>query len=206
MPGSRVGETSRCLDGNGIVLKGGASAGHVVGDVCANVKCEGGQVHVQYKGDEEWHLCPAGGSIELGGKSVFSSGRIVCPPKEEVCTGLHGAVLPGYKEQDEKKEGGDDAIAATADAVPFTLNSDHNTASGGSSGKNTSMDGSHDTSSAKQPKGSTGINTNDGAKGNNNERSNIRVTNPSLDNILVKALLWTSLACVAAMASVLLVP
>ncbi|ORC83419.1 putative surface protease GP63, putative,metallopeptidase [Trypanosoma theileri] len=96
MPGSRIGNTSRCLKGDALRLRDVSTIDihSVIGDICANVKCEGGKVSVQYKGDDHWYECKEGSSISPSVTSVFSSGRIVCPPYSEVCMDLPIEPLP----------------------------------------------------------------------------------------------------------------
>ncbi|EKF28536.1 surface protease GP63, putative,metallopeptidase, putative [Trypanosoma cruzi marinkellei] len=78
MRGSRVGLTSRCLTGDGLADSMGP-----IGDVCAEVSCENGEVSVRYLGDDTWHKCPEGGSITPTG--VFTEGKILCPKYNDVC-------------------------------------------------------------------------------------------------------------------------
>ncbi|EAN97548.1 putative surface protease GP63 [Trypanosoma cruzi] len=77
--GSRVGPRSKCLKGDGL-----ADFMGLVGDVCAEVSCEKGEVSVRYLGDDAWHKCPEGGSITPTG--LFMQGRILCPKYDDVCT------------------------------------------------------------------------------------------------------------------------
>ncbi|PWV18491.1 putative surface protease GP63 [Trypanosoma cruzi] len=79
MRGSRVGPRSKCLKGDGL-----ADSRGFVGDVCAEVSCENGEVSVRYLGDDKWHKCPEGSSITPTG--LFMQGRILCPKYDDVCT------------------------------------------------------------------------------------------------------------------------
>ncbi|KAF8295947.1 putative surface protease GP63 [Trypanosoma cruzi] len=78
MRGSRVGPRSKCLKGDGIADFMGP-----VGDVCAEVSCDKGEVSVRYLGDDKWHKCPEGSSITPAG--LFTGGRILCPKYDDVC-------------------------------------------------------------------------------------------------------------------------
>ncbi|KAF8276754.1 putative surface protease GP63 [Trypanosoma cruzi] len=78
MRGSRVGPKSRCLKGDGL-----ADSEGLVGDVCAEVSCDKGEVSVRYLGDDAWHKCPEGSSITPTG--LFTGGRILCPKYDDVC-------------------------------------------------------------------------------------------------------------------------
>ncbi|EAO00007.1 putative surface protease GP63 [Trypanosoma cruzi] len=78
MRGSRVGPTSKCLKGDGL-----ADSEGLVGDVCAEVSCDKGEVSVRYLGDDAWHKCPEGSSITPTG--LFTGGRILCPKYDDVC-------------------------------------------------------------------------------------------------------------------------
>ncbi|PBJ81137.1 surface protease GP63,metallopeptidase [Trypanosoma cruzi cruzi] len=78
MRGSRVGPTSKCLKGDGL-----ADSEGLVGDVCAEVSCDKGEVSVRYLGDDAWHKCPEGSSITPAG--LFTGGRILCPKYDDVC-------------------------------------------------------------------------------------------------------------------------
>ncbi|KEG05516.1 putative surface protease GP63, putative,metallopeptidase, partial [Trypanosoma grayi] len=55
-----------------------------VGDVCAEVRCTTTGVLVRYRGDDEWYPCPEDGVLQP--RATFSSGGIVCPKYDEVCT------------------------------------------------------------------------------------------------------------------------
>ncbi|PBJ68896.1 surface protease GP63,metallopeptidase [Trypanosoma cruzi cruzi] len=78
MRGSRVGPTSKCLKGDGLADSRGR-----IGDVCAEVSCDKGEVSVRYLGDDAWHKCPEGSSITPAG--LFTGGRILCPKYDDVC-------------------------------------------------------------------------------------------------------------------------
>ncbi|ESS55029.1 surface protease GP63 [Trypanosoma cruzi Dm28c] len=78
MRGSRVGPTSKCLKGDGL-----ADSRGFIGDVCAEVSCDKGEVSVRYLGDDAWHKCPEGSSITPAG--LFTEGRILCPKYDDVC-------------------------------------------------------------------------------------------------------------------------
>ncbi|RNC43517.1 GP63 group I member a protein [Trypanosoma cruzi] len=78
MRGSRVGPTSKCLKGDGL-----ADSEGLVGDVCAEVSCDKGEVSVRHLGDDAWHKCPEGSSITPTG--LFMKGRILCPKYDDVC-------------------------------------------------------------------------------------------------------------------------
>ncbi|EAN87821.1 putative surface protease GP63 [Trypanosoma cruzi] len=78
MRGSRVGPRSKCLKGDGL-----ADSEGLVGDVCAEVSCDKGEVRVRYLGDDAWHKCPEGSSITPAG--LFMQGRILCPKYDDVC-------------------------------------------------------------------------------------------------------------------------
>ncbi|EKF27974.1 surface protease GP63, putative [Trypanosoma cruzi marinkellei] len=78
MHGSRVGPRSKCLKGDGLADFTGR-----IGDVCAEVSCEKGEVRVRYLGNDTWHQCPEGSSIKPTG--LFTEGRILCPKYEDVC-------------------------------------------------------------------------------------------------------------------------
>ncbi|RNF08927.1 surface protease GP63, partial [Trypanosoma cruzi] len=78
MRGSRVGPTSECLKGDGL-----ADSRGFIGDVCAEVSCDKGEVSVRYLGDDAWHKCPEGSSITPAG--LFTRGRILCPKYDDVC-------------------------------------------------------------------------------------------------------------------------
>ncbi|RNC49149.1 GP63 group I member a protein [Trypanosoma cruzi] len=78
MRGSRVGPTSKCLKGDGLADFMGR-----IGDVCAEVSCDKGEVSVRYLGDDAWHKCPEGSSITPTG--LFTGGRILCPKYDDVC-------------------------------------------------------------------------------------------------------------------------
>ncbi|EKF33604.1 surface protease GP63, putative,metallopeptidase, putative [Trypanosoma cruzi marinkellei] len=78
MRGSRVGPTSRCLRGDGL-----ADSKGLVGDVCAEVSREKGEVSVRYLGDDNWHKRPEGSSITPAG--LFMEGKILCPKYDDVC-------------------------------------------------------------------------------------------------------------------------
>ncbi|RNC49958.1 GP63 group I member a protein [Trypanosoma cruzi] len=78
MRGSRVGPTSKCLKGDGL-----ADFMGFIGDVCAEVSCDKGEVSVRYLGDDAWHKCPEGSSITPTG--LFMKGRILCPKYDDVC-------------------------------------------------------------------------------------------------------------------------
>ncbi|KAF8279824.1 putative surface protease GP63 [Trypanosoma cruzi] len=75
---SRVGPTSKCLKGDGLTDSRG-----FIGDVCAEVSCDKGEVSVRYLGDDAWHKCPEGSSITPTG--LFTGGRILCPKYDDVC-------------------------------------------------------------------------------------------------------------------------
>ncbi|EAN82567.1 putative surface protease GP63 [Trypanosoma cruzi] len=79
MHGSRVGPRSMCLKGDGLVDFMGP-----VGDVCAEVSCEKGEVSVRYLGDDTWRQCPEGSSITPTG--LFTGGKILCPKYDDECT------------------------------------------------------------------------------------------------------------------------
>ncbi|EAN91657.1 putative surface protease GP63 [Trypanosoma cruzi] len=79
MRGSRVGPRSKCLKGDGLADFMGR-----IGDVCAEVSCDKGEVSVRYLGDDAWHKCPEGSSITPTG--LFTRGRILCPKYDDVCT------------------------------------------------------------------------------------------------------------------------
>ncbi|KAF5215134.1 hypothetical protein ECC02_012202 [Trypanosoma cruzi] len=76
--GSRVGPRSKCLKGDGL-----ADFMGLVGDVCAEVSCEKGEVSVRYLGDDAWHKCPEGGSITPA--AFFTEVRILCPKYDDLC-------------------------------------------------------------------------------------------------------------------------
>ncbi|ORC87970.1 surface protease GP63, partial [Trypanosoma theileri] len=78
-PGSRTGPSSWCLKGESLVLNG-----KMVGDVCAEVQCDGKSVQVRYYGDDKWYPCPEGKVLKPN--NTFTSGSIVCPKYREVCT------------------------------------------------------------------------------------------------------------------------
>ncbi|CBH17856.1 major surface protease gp63, putative [Trypanosoma brucei gambiense DAL972] len=79
LPGSRIGESSRCVKGEGLV----AFTTHV-GDICVEIHCGKRRgVSIRYSGDDSWHVCPEGGHVTPD--KTFSEGRIVCPKWEEVC-------------------------------------------------------------------------------------------------------------------------
>ncbi|CCD17655.1 unnamed protein product [Trypanosoma congolense IL3000] len=78
LPGSRVGPNSRCVKGDRLV-----AFSREVGDVCAEVYCGRDAVSIRYSGDDSWHVCPEGEYITP--TKTFSSGRIMCPKREEVC-------------------------------------------------------------------------------------------------------------------------
>ncbi|EKG01091.1 surface protease GP63, putative,metallopeptidase, putative [Trypanosoma cruzi] len=77
MRGSRVCPTSKCLKGDGL-----ADSVGFIGDVCAEVSCDKGEVSVRYLGDDAWHKCPEGSSITPAG--LFTEGRILCPKYDDV--------------------------------------------------------------------------------------------------------------------------
>ncbi|RNC33941.1 surface protease GP63 [Trypanosoma cruzi] len=78
MRGSRVGPRSKCLKRDGL-----ADFLGFIGDVCAEVSCDKGEVSVRYLGDDAWHKCPEGSSITPTG--LFMKGRILCPKYDDVC-------------------------------------------------------------------------------------------------------------------------
>ncbi|EAN91492.1 surface protease GP63, putative [Trypanosoma cruzi] len=104
MRGSRVGPTSKCLKGDGL-----ADFVGFIGDVCAEVSCEKGEVSVRYLGDDAWHKCPEGGSITPTG--LFMQGRILCPKYDDVCTFI-----------DARRGGGDVSTLLSAfPSIPLVL-------------------------------------------------------------------------------------
>ncbi|EKF30690.1 surface protease GP63, putative,metallopeptidase, putative [Trypanosoma cruzi marinkellei] len=104
MRGSRLGPTSKCLKGDGLSVPKGP-----IGDVCAEVSCEKGEVSVRYLGDDTWHKCPEGGSITPNG--VFIQGRILCPKYDDVCTVI-----------DARRGGGDvSALLSAFSSIPLIL-------------------------------------------------------------------------------------
>ncbi|KEG06833.1 putative surface protease GP63, putative,metallopeptidase [Trypanosoma grayi] len=80
MPGSLVGENSRCVKGNDLTV-----LGNEVGDVCVHVTCKERSVYVQYAGAPTYSLCPEGGFLKVDGK-FNGNGNITCPRYEDVCT------------------------------------------------------------------------------------------------------------------------
>ncbi|ORC93076.1 surface protease GP63 [Trypanosoma theileri] len=87
IPGSVTGNDSWCLDGDSLKVKVKGSANKVVGGVCARVSCDEGKVKVMYAGNDTWHDCPEGGSLEPStNSSIFAGGSIKCPKYSEVCT------------------------------------------------------------------------------------------------------------------------
>ncbi|ORC87084.1 surface protease GP63 [Trypanosoma theileri] len=86
-PGSLTGEDSWCLDAESLtVVTNKRSMRNAIRGVCARVKCSsGGGVKVQYKGNDKWHDCPEGKSIDVR-SSAFTNGKIKCPKYDEVCT------------------------------------------------------------------------------------------------------------------------
>ncbi|ORC86550.1 putative surface protease GP63 [Trypanosoma theileri] len=86
MPGSRVSSSSRCVKGDSLHL-----LFVPIGDVCAEIKCKKDMVQLRYIGDNTWYDCPEGRSIIPA--LTFTSGRIVCPSRADVCIGL-GDKLP----------------------------------------------------------------------------------------------------------------
>ncbi|ORC83437.1 surface protease GP63 [Trypanosoma theileri] len=86
MPGSIVSNISRCLNGDSLTLKTPNENDLTVGDICAEVRCDGGKVHIRYEGNDNWHECNDEKSvIRPTEDSVFSSGTIKCPKYSEVC-------------------------------------------------------------------------------------------------------------------------
>ncbi|ORC84283.1 surface protease GP63, partial [Trypanosoma theileri] len=88
MPGSIVSNISRCLKGVGLQLREqNVKKKHLlVGDICADVKCDDNKVHIRYKGNDSWHVCNEENSVITPAKdSAFSSGTIQCPKYSEVC-------------------------------------------------------------------------------------------------------------------------
>ncbi|ORC86549.1 putative surface protease GP63, partial [Trypanosoma theileri] len=78
MPGSRVSSSSRCVKGDSLHI-----ATFPIGDVCAEISCDNDTVQLRYFGDDTWYECPEGSTITP--VTTFSSGRIVCPPRADVC-------------------------------------------------------------------------------------------------------------------------
>ncbi|KEG14470.1 surface protease GP63 [Trypanosoma grayi] len=76
---SIFGPDSVCLKGKSLMMEGTR-----VGDVCAEVRCTTTGVLVRYRGDDEWYTCPEGRVLRP--RVTFSSGGIVCPKYDEVCT------------------------------------------------------------------------------------------------------------------------
>ncbi|ORC84292.1 surface protease GP63 [Trypanosoma theileri] len=86
MPGSIVSNTSRCLSRVEFVSD---SEVRSIGDICAQVKCDGGKVHIRYKGNNSWHVCDNETENDVispqSNDSALSSGVILCPKYSEVC-------------------------------------------------------------------------------------------------------------------------
>ncbi|EKF38213.1 surface protease GP63, putative,metallopeptidase, putative [Trypanosoma cruzi marinkellei] len=82
MPGSRVGPQSLCLKGKSLEMEIHGR----IGDICAEVSCQAGIVHVRYLDNDAWHLCPEGTSLTP--KLPFIGGQILCPRAVDVCPQL----------------------------------------------------------------------------------------------------------------------
>ncbi|AAZ12930.1 major surface protease gp63, putative [Trypanosoma brucei brucei TREU927] len=87
MRGSLIGPSSMCLKAEGLRDSQG-----VIGDVCADVRCDGGEVSIRYLGDDAWHPCPEGSHIKP--TTTFTDGVIVCPTYSEVCIKATVVVRP----------------------------------------------------------------------------------------------------------------
>ncbi|ORC83440.1 putative surface protease GP63, putative,metallopeptidase, partial [Trypanosoma theileri] len=93
MPGSVVGNMSRCLKGKDLELKEENEYGLTVRGICAYVNCEDGKVKVKYSGTDNWHVCNNDNSvITPEGGSAFRGGSILCPKYAEVCTELNSTI------------------------------------------------------------------------------------------------------------------
>ncbi|ORC85916.1 putative surface protease GP63, putative,metallopeptidase, partial [Trypanosoma theileri] len=86
MPGSILSNTSRCLSRVEFVSD---SEVRSIGDICAQVKCDSGKVHIRYKGNNSWHVCDNETENDVilpqSNDSALSSGVILCPKYSEVC-------------------------------------------------------------------------------------------------------------------------
>ncbi|RNE96770.1 leishmanolysin [Trypanosoma rangeli] len=79
IPGSFIGSSSRCVKGEGLLYDY-----QEIGDVCVNTQCSGGNLRVQFLGDDTWHDCNEGEMVApSGGK--WSGGSIRCPKYADVC-------------------------------------------------------------------------------------------------------------------------
>ncbi|ORC84291.1 surface protease GP63 [Trypanosoma theileri] len=107
MPGSIVGNTSRCLKGDKLKLHKRNKFSLSVGDICADVKCDkdNEKVMVRYSGSEIWHNCSDGKKIDVEKNSDFQSGSIFCPKYAEVCTDLESSTkFPIEYDKDEEEK------------------------------------------------------------------------------------------------------
>ncbi|KAG8348002.1 putative Leishmanolysin [Trypanosoma vivax] len=80
LPGSRLGSTSRCVKGEGLLP---GSASHPVGDICVEICCRLPTLGVRFAGDNTWYQCPAG--ERLAPRKGFKGGHIICPTRSQVC-------------------------------------------------------------------------------------------------------------------------
>ncbi|RNE96154.1 leishmanolysin [Trypanosoma rangeli] len=78
-PGSFIGSSSRCVKGEGLLFDN-----KEIGDVCVNTQCSGGNLRVQFLGDDTWHDCNEGETVAPSG-GEWSGGSIRCPKYADVC-------------------------------------------------------------------------------------------------------------------------
>ncbi|ORC85351.1 surface protease GP63 [Trypanosoma theileri] len=82
VPGSKIANNSRCVEGNGLTANSAA-----VGAVCVEVSCKFKKVIVRYSGNNEWHSCHEGENLTVNGSVL--QGKIVCPKYADVCNTIN---------------------------------------------------------------------------------------------------------------------